>query len=72
MLILTPWFYFKRHPPVRIGVYIIENLYGDTYYSYWNGRNWTSGYESAEKAYANRLFATSSPRVKWRGLAKKS
>ena len=64
----TPWFDFNKCKPFYRGVYIIENLWGDTYYSYWSGFGWSSGYDSPEEAYMNQTMTTQSPRLKWRGL----
>lgn len=68
---LTPWFP-GNVKPVRKGVYERDWLDGGPqWFSYWDGKNWCFGDETAEgaKYAANMLHTSAHTNFPWRGLA---
>lgn len=65
----TPW--FPGHiKPIHPGLYETKaNPNSLIYYSWWNGRFWSSGFMNADTARYFRDFRANFQKKLWRGLA---
>lgn len=68
MTTTTPWFPVKTKPH-HIGAYEIQSINGNTWFSWWNGKNWNSNWPTAQRACDNRFFGDTRNVKGWRGLS---
>ncbi len=65
------WFSIARDGlPTKTGVFYIENTNGCYHYCYWDGREWSSGLNTPERAWLRRDIKTDFRRIAWFGLSK--